>query len=664
MNEVSRTSKLEFNIDQLSRTSDSVFTGRSPEPEFVLEGWLLSPLDSPVTGLRAIIEGNVIVARRKQLRPDVMRLFPERNDALQSGFKIPLTLRGGWNRITLQIKRADGRWEEFCQCRLKLSRLWKLHQRLGLARVKNSYETWHSTIHARSSETLRNQRATSEGWEHPPRFSLVVASGELGALQKTIESVKAQSFPHWKLCIELSKVGLKSDVERMVGTDPRIRLAPIEKETEGFVSRIDAGDVLAPDALFEMAQTIRNHPDAGLLFSDEDVLDEKGALAHPSLRMGVNLELLLEHNGLGHFVVFKGTLLDHLPEGPWVTAWKVLPGLTRSCVHHIPRVLLHRAANAKDENPLNVRACVTEYLSIHSPGARVEGLEEHRWRIQWPIPDPVPKVSIIMPTRNRLDLVRVSVESLFRVTEYPNFELVIVNHASDEADILAYFEEIQRLHPTTRIPKVEGPFNWAKLNNIGVAESTGEVVLFLNNDVEITEPGWLREMVAQACRPDVGAVGACLFFPEGSLQHAGVVLNLAGIAGHVFRRARLEADSIGGPSRFVREVTAVTGACMAIRKELFLRAGGFDQDRLPISYNDIDFCLRLRSLGYRNIYTPHARMIHHESVSRAELEKQSARKDAATEEARVVLSNWPDEFRQDAFFNPNLSRDHEWPTLI
>ena len=664
MTEATDTSKLEFDFDQLSRKSATAYVGHAREPEFVLEGWMLTPVESPATGLRAVVDGVVNVARRKQLRPDVMRTFPERHDALHSGFKITLNLRGGWNRISLQTKNAEGSWEEFCECRVKLSRLWRLHQRLGLGRVKNSYENWHATRHACSPEKLRAQREASDAWQNQPSFVLVLNSGEAQAVRRTLESLKAQSFQHWKLWIEASNASLQSEMKKSIQSDSRIGVGPCEHLSEGFIARIDPGDVLVPDALFEMAEVIRAHPEVALLFSDEDVIDERGGLAHPSFRMGVNLELLLEHNGLGHLVFFKGALLAGAPEGPWETAWKCLRDLPRSSLHHIARVLLHRASTAKDEDTDRVRAAIIEHLAKASPQARLEMLGTDRWRIHWPLPETLPKVSIIMPTRNRLDLVRVSVESLFRVTDYPNFELVIVNHASDEPDILAYFDEIQRLHPTTRIPKVEGPFNWAKLNNIGVAESSGDVVLFLNNDVEITNPGWLREMVSQAVRPDVGAVGACLFFPEGSLQHAGVVLNLAGIAGHVFRRARLEADSIGGPSRFAREVTAVTGACMSIRKDLFLKAGGFDQERLPISYNDIDFCLRLRSLGYRNIYTPHASMIHHESVSRAELEKQSARKDAATEEARVVLSNWPEEFKQDVFFNPNLSRDHEWPTLI
>ena len=476
---------LEFDFDQLTRTSGAAYTGVAREPEFVLEGWMLGPLDSPVTGLRAVVNGNSTVARRKQLRPDVMRLFPERQDALHSGFKITLNLRGGWNRISLQVKNAEGKWDEFCQCRVKLSRLWRVHQRLGVGQVKNSYENWYATRHACAPEKLRAQRDACAGWDQLPSFTIVIGSEDVHSLRRSIESVKAQTFPHWKLWVIVEDGNLKLEVEKIAKTDPRIFVGPGDQETEGFVTTIDPGDVLAPDALFEMVEAIRAHPDTGLLFSDEDVINDRGGLAHPSFRMGVNLELLLEHNSLGHLVVFKRSLLTSEPHGPWETALKVLRHLPQSGFQHIPRVLLHRASIAKDEDSSKVRAAVAEHLSAVESGAQLEAAAGGGWRIQWPIPEPLPKVSIIMPTRNRLDLVRVSVESLFRVTEYPNFELVIVNHASDEADILGYFEEIQQLHPTTRIPKVEGPFNWAKLNNVGVAESTGEVVLFLNNDVEL-----------------------------------------------------------------------------------------------------------------------------------------------------------------------------------
>jgi GT2 family glycosyltransferase len=161
----------------------------------------------------------------------------------------------------------------------------------------------------------------------------------------------------------------------------------------------------------------------------------------------------------------------------------------------------------------------------------------------------------------------------------------------------------------------------------------------------------------------VGAVGACLLYPDGTIQHAGIVLGMTVLAGHVFRTLKPDSDTLAGRPDIPREVTAVTGACLAVRRSVFQDAGGFDEQNLPVSYNDVDFCLKLRARGLRNLYTPFARLIHHESVSRRDAERDSERKAAASEEARIVLKRWPTEFRQDPFYSPNLSLDHEIPTL-
>jgi GT2 family glycosyltransferase len=262
-------------------------------------------------------------------------------------------------------------------------------------------------------------------------------------------------------------------------------------------------------------------------------------------------------------------------------------------------------------------------------------------------------------------LLRTALETLFQCTEYARFEVVVVDHRSDEPETLAYLQSLPAARPQVKILRADGPFNWSLLNNLGVSKATGELLLFLNNDIEITQKDWLRELASQAWRPDVGAVGAALFYPNGMLQHAGVVLGMFGLAGHIFReRDIMEAEVFGGiRADLVREVTAVTGACLAVRKDLFEAVGGFDAEQLPISYNDVDFCLKLRAMGRRNIYTPFARLIHHESASRHALEQQSARKSQASDEARVVLDRWTREFAQDAFYNPNLGLGFEVPVL-
>ena len=659
------------------------YEGSAASPECLIEGWMLGPPGLVARGVRLRLGSDIIVAKRKRLRPDLMRLHPERAEALHSGFRASVVLKPGKNHLVFQFKNEAGSWIDFMTCTARLSRLWKLRRALGTRSGLNAYEAWFSRHLALSKNQIREQRALGEALPHRPTLSLFLRSGVGGEkeLRQTLQSLRDQTYTSFQIQgIASAPLGTGKGSLREAFSDlpfspyPFANLNAALKEATGdFFAVIDAGSTLTPDALFEIAQTQSRDPAAEMILCDEDQRNEKGDLSSPRLQMGVNSELLLHQNCFGHLVFFRSALIRDIggfrpgTEGleVWDLSLRSLEKSGASRVRLIPRVLFHQLTVENKSAPGTPSGLdiVRHHLARVAPTARVQPLAEGQWRILWPLPEVEPKVSIIMPTRNRLDLVRVSVESLFEVTRYPNFELIIVNHQSDEADILAYFEEVQSRFPGTRIPRVEGPFNWAKLNNVGVREASGDIILFLNNDVEINEPGWLEEMVAQVCREGVGAVGACLFFPEGSLQHAGVVLNLGGIAGLIFRRARLEADSIGGPSRMVREVTAVTGACMAVRRDVFLQAGGFDEVNLPISYNDIDFCLKLRSMGYRNVYTPFARMVHHESVSRAEMEKQSARKAAATEEARIVLSRWPDEFKRDAFFHPSLSTEIEWPTL-
>jgi O-antigen biosynthesis protein len=678
---------LDFGREVESTSGGSLihYEGEASSPEWVVEGWMLGPPDLIAQGVRLRLGSEIIVARRKQLRPDVMRLYPERAEALHSGFKASVVLKPGRNLIFFQFKDEAGTWNDFMACTARLSRFWKLRQALGSRAGFNAYEAWFSSHMALSKKQIGEQRELSKSLPTRPTLSLLIRIGKRDEkdLRQTIKSVLEQTYSEWQIHLIVGSSESPSYLARLArefGSDPRVcptlfpdLNAAFTEASGDFFAILESGNTLTPDALFEMAKSISNNGKADVILCDEDQRNEKGRLSAPSLRMGVNYDLLLHQNCFGQLVFFRNSLIREMgavrngTEGleVWDLSLRAIERAGVSSVSLIPRVLYHKLG-VETKNEVSFPTgfqIVRDHLAKVAPEARVELLRDGEWKIIWPIPDAPPKVSIIMPTRNRLDLVKVSVESLFKVTEYPNFELIVVNHQSDEPDILGYFEEIKSRFPGTRIPRVEGPFNWAKLNNVGVREASGEIVLFLNNDVEINEPGWLTEMVAQVCRARVGAVGACLFFPEGSIQHAGVVLNLGGIAGHIFRRARLEAESIGGSSQRVREVTAVTGACMAVRKEVFEQAGGFDEVNLPISYNDIDFCLKLRSLGYRNIYTSFARMVHHESVSRAEMEKESARKDAATEEARIVLNRWPDEFKRDAFFNPNLTTEIEWPTL-
>jgi len=287
----------------------------------------------------------------------------------------------------------------------------------------------------------------------------------------------------------------------------------------------------------------------------------------------------------------------------------------------------------------------------------VEGHESTFSRVIWPLPEPPPPVTLVMPTRNFLPLLRVAARSILEKTDYPDFELLIVDNDSDDPETLAFFEEILSGDARVRVLRVAGAFNYSLLNNRAVAATERPVVCLINNDVQTIGGGWLREMVSQAIRPEIGAVGAKLYYPTGQIQHAGVVIGMTGCAGHPFRGLASDYDTPGGRAGVVQNWSAVTAACLVVERRKYLEVGGLDETVFAVALNDVDFCLKLGAAGYRNLYTPFAELIHHESASRGAMEKSPTRTEAAARENAAFVAKWPAWFEHDPAWNPNLALD-------
>jgi GT2 family glycosyltransferase len=272
-------------------------------------------------------------------------------------------------------------------------------------------------------------------------------------------------------------------------------------------------------------------------------------------------------------------------------------------------------------------------------GTRVEGPDPHGFlRLRHPLPDPEPLVSIVIPTRDRKDLLEACINGLDRATSYRNKEIIILDNDSAEAETKAYFAALSQRSDVQVIP-APGPFNYPRLINLGASHARGELLMTLNNDIEAFEPDWLNEMVSQVSRPGVGLVGCLLLYPDRSVQHAGVIVGLSGVAGHMY---------------VTQDLSAVTGASQLMRRSLFEQLGGLDERHLAVAYNDIDFCLRVREAGLRVIYTPHARLLHHHSASRGS-DVRVERLASFTWEREYMRSRWAHVVFDDPFFNPNLS---------
>jgi glycosyltransferase involved in cell wall biosynthesis len=556
------------------------------------------------------------------------------------------------------------------------------------------YTQWieqHDTV---TAERRQDMSAEIAGWQACGIISVVmpVYDPPISLLREAIDSILAQIYPHWELCIAddaSTNPKVRETLAEYAQGDARIRVvyrpqnghiveasnSALALATGEFVALMDQDDLLPAHVLFEVAKAICNHPDAGVIYSDEDKISESGVRFDPYFKPDYNYELLLGQNMVNHLGAYRRTLVQEAGgfkvgmEGSQDhdLVLRCIERITPAQVIHIPKVLYHWRVHASstaasvDSKPYALTAgirAVNEHLARTCPGATAElHPEVNFYRVRFPLPDPAPKVSIIIPTRNAYPLLRLCLSTLFEKTRYPNFEVVVVDNGSDDPAVLDYLEGLRQAGKIV-VLRDDGPFNFSALNNRAVARCTGEYVLLLNNDIEIIEPDWLTEMVSVAARPGVGAVGARLWYPNKTLQHAGAIVGVGGVAGHAHKRLAAGKEGYFGRAVLLQSFTAVTAACLLVKRSIFNAVGGLDEKNLTIAFNDIDFCLKIAQAGYRNVWTPHAQMIHHESATRG---SDLAPEKAARFQAEVLFMQrkWGERLLNDPAFNINLSLDDE-----
>jgi len=528
----------------------------------------------------------------------------------------------------------------------------------------------------------------------PPLVSLImpVWNPDLSALRAALESIVKQVYPRWELCIA-DDASTRTGVQELLSefaSDARIKLMRLEQQggisrasnsalsqAQGeFIGLVDHDDVLAPHALAEVVLALAQKPEADLVYSDEDKLNSQGQRCEPHFKTDYNPELLRSVNYLCHFVVIRASLVKGIQgfrsefDGAqdWDLFLRVIETSDITRIIHIPKVLYHwrmsphstASGTAAKPGVLEKQRMVVEQ---HLQRARVAftrvSIEERTATIRthYSLPSPAPKVSIIIPTRDRLSVLKPCVDSLVSVTRYPRFEIVIVDTDSSEPETTRYLANLGK-QAGVRVLRKPGSFNFSDLNNYAVAHCDSEVIALLNNDIEAIHPEWLQEMVALAVQSEVGAVGARLLYPNKRVQHVGVILGIGGVAGHPFRGATSSDPGYMKRTLLPQDLSAVTAACLVMRKSVFEEVKGFDQDHLPVAFNDTDLCLKIRAAGYRVVYNPYAELIHHESVSRGyeDTPEKQARFNA---EVQVMRSRWTVLLDRDPFFNPNFSLHSE-----
>ena len=595
---------------------------------------------------------------------------------------------GRWLFTVKSRRHADG------------TRLMFIHPFKGLrggakTRRKADYARWieeHDYNHERDAAGLKS---AVDRLESTPLFSVLMPVFNTPAelLDQAIQSVVDQVYPHWELCIAddaSSAPHVRRALENWAERDERIKLvfrpengriaaatntAFKQLATGTWMVMLDHDDKLREHALAELALTIGRSPNAQLIYSDEDKIDLAGNRSEPYFKPQFSLELFRCQNYLNHLTAIRASMVRQV--GGWQEGFegaqdydlylRVVEQTYAANVVHIPKILYHwrmaegsAALNSgeKDyaaESALKALNAHIERVGLAYETSAVDGSVFYHTRPK--VPEPEPLVSIIIPTRDAVDVLRPCVTSILEKTAYQTFEILIVDNGTSNPEAQAYLDEIAT-RENVSVLAYGAEFNFSALNNFAVDHAKGTVVVLLNNDVEVISPNWLSQMVAWAVQPEIGCVGAKLYYPDDTVQHAGVVLGIGGVAGHGQKAAARAASGYFGHLSVVRTVSAVTAACLAVRKAVYEEVGGLDEEHLAVAFNDVDFCLNVARRGYRNVWTPHAELYHKESHSRG-AEDISERGERFAAERAHMKAKWGDALIQDPHYSPNLTLQRE-----
>jgi GT2 family glycosyltransferase len=540
----------------------------------------------------------------------------------------------------------------------------------------NEYQKWLAARRP-SADGLMRAREESRTFAYRPLISIITPVFNTPAtwLGEAIDSVLGQVYQNWELLLIDDGSILPETTQLLLqaaSRDPRIILvrrqstggisaasnAGLDHARGEWISLLDHDDILEPDALFEVVRYLQTNPEIDLVFSDEDKITDEGFDA-PLFKPDWSPDFLLSYNYLCHFTTVRRAIVEKAgrfrPEFDGAQDYDLFLRVTEltTRIHHIPRILYHwrRSETSTSDNirrkpqalEAGRRAIENHLQRCGERGHVTVDWQTHAYWVKRELRE-TRRISIIIATRDRIDLLSRCINSITTKTSYPNYEIIVVDNESKSEEAREYFRNFEH-----RLLHFHGPFNFSALNNLAVEQTHAPWLLFLNNDVEVIDSEWLTVMAEHVQRREVGAVGARLLYPNDTVQHAGVVLGVGGIAEHAFRHFPADAPGVARQLQVTRNYSSVTGACLLTRREVFEEVGGFDEERLPVTFNDVDLCLKMRRAGYLIVYTPFAKLYHHESASR--------RRSIEALETDVIRERWPEYLERDPYYNPNLSRE-------
>ena len=549
----------------------------------------------------------------------------------------------------------------------------------------DDYEQW-ILKHRPDKKTLRKQKKTV--FQKKPLISIVVPLYQTPEpyLRELIDSVKAQSYENWQLCLADGSPDdrLKGFLDRNYGKENRIVYRKLEQNggisvntneavmlaTGEYLMLCDHDDTLEPDALYEITKAINEKDAPDVLYTDEDKVSMDGKhYFDPNFKPDYNLFRLRENNYICHIFVVKKALTDRV--GLLRTEFDGAQDydfIFRCCeeadkVVHIPKVLYHWRCHmdstaADPESKAYAyqagRRAIKEHYQRMGIDASVEMTERPGWYRSYVKIQDNPKISIIIPNKDHIEDLELCLFSLTKRSTYKNYEILIVENNSEKPETFEYYKKLPDRYPKVKVLTWEKEFNYSAINNFAAKQAEGVYLLFLNNDVEILTPQWIEEMLQICQQKDVAITGAKLYYPDDTIQHAGVVLGLGGIAGHIMCKASREDPGYFGRTVTVQEISAVTAACMMIRTEDFWNAGGFDET-FQVAFNDIDLCMKVRAAGKKIVFTPYAELYHYESKSRG-LEDTPEKQFRFDKEVKAFEAKWSEQLAKgDPYYSPNLS---------
>lgn len=682
---------------------------RFEENQFILTGWSAAGEE---TACKVIVDGTEVSTKvHWKYRKDVVDVIPELSSDAKCGFEIYVPDKGG-SKLTLELS-ADGRESTYVAALDKIRhgengqdtanifqktlRYWKNYglkntikkvcQKLSGQRDYGNYEDFLKKYGVKEEELARQRQ---EVFENGPCFSIAVPLYQTKEkyLREMIESVQAQTYTNWELCLADGS-GREHSLQPVVGEyiakDKRIKYCLLDsnegiagntnealKMADGdFVVLTDHDDLLSPEALYQCAKAVQKEPQTDVIYSDEDKVDMSGKkFFEPHFKSDYNIDLLCTMNYICHLFVVRKDVMERagLFESCYDGAQDhdFILRCTEKAEHivHIPKVLYHWRCHAQStsENPESklyafengCKAVKAHYDRIGIPAEVEQGpfygmyCTHYLWKEQ-------PLVSILIPNKDHAADLKKCMDSIEEKSTYRNFEFIIVENNSTEEETFSYYKEIEK-RDNVRVLYYKEDFNYSRINNFGAKEANGEYVLLLNNDTEMIEPDSIKEMLDVCMRLDVGIVGAKLLYEDNTIQHAGVIIGFGGVAGHAF--IGQDRDDNGYFSRIisVQDLSAVTAACLMVRRSVFDEVEGLNEE-FKVAFNDIDFCLKVRKAGYLVVYNPYAQFYHYESKSRGQ--EDSADKVARfQQEIGLFGERWGELLEHgDPYYNPNLTLD-------